>query len=298
MKMTKKLILAAVAVAAVIGLASCQKEVGKINWAGGATGSGDGTTTFKVKKQTNESDSTIRGFKQVGALDRAQGTCIVQQYDQSKTSSDGMVGFMTYLVKNDKVEKTAANYGTYNFLVVGVRNHNGTTQTYASYFCNIAEDDLDKSNFGAMEKVNGKEQERTKSSFDANETKPYEIPIVTFPYTLQNITFDKDGTLTVGIKFEQTDAGDVNIYWLKDLVPNTQAATTSGGTELYKKTAKATTLGRDSTSEKGKIAAYANIYAGKTLNARWDFYDISWKTLSTMNADEEEFLEGGDILFE
>ncbi len=298
MKMTKKLILAAVAVAAVIGLASCQKEVGKINWAGGATGSGDGTTTFKVKKQTNESDSTIRGFKQVGALDRAQGTCIVQQYDQTKTSSDGMVGFMTLLAKNDKVEKTAANYGTYNFLVVGVRSHNGTTQTYASYFCNIAEDDLDKSNFGAMEKVNGKNVERTRTNYDANETKPYEIVIEKFPKALAGVTFDNDGTLTVGIKFQQEDNGSVNIYWYKDLVANTQAATTSGGTELYSITAAATKIGRDSTSPSGKIAAYANIYSGKTLNARWDFYDISWKTVSTMNADEEDILEGGDILFE
>ncbi len=293
MKMTKKIIFTALALAAVMGLASCQKEVGKINWDGGVTGSGDGSTTFKVKKQENDSDVTIRGFKQVGTLDRATGTCIVKQFDQTNKTSDGMVGFMTYLVKNDKVEKTAANYGTYNFLVVGVRNHNGTTQTYASYFCNIAEDDLDKSNFGAME---GK-VERTKSSFDPKETKPYEIVIEKFPKALSGVTFDKDGTLTVGIKFEQTDDGSVNIYWYKDLVANDQAATTSGGTELYKKQALATTLGRDSTSEKGKIAAYANIYAGKKLNAQWSFYDISWKRVSSANADED-ILEGGDILFE
>lgn len=294
MKMTKKFIFAAIAVAAVIGFASCQKEIGEINWTGSALGEGDGTKTFTVKSQKNDTDYTIRGIKQAGVLDRAQGTCVVRQYDQTNSTSDGMVGFITYFVKNDKVEKTAANYGTYNFLVVGVRNHLGKTQTYASYFCNISEDDLQKSNFGAQD---SKGNDRTKSSFDPKATEPYEIVIEKFPKELSGVKFDADGTLTVGIKFEQTDDGSVNIYWYKDLTENTAASTTSGGTELYKTQALATKLGRDSTSEKGKIAAYANIYAGKTLNARWDFYDISWKRVSSANADED-ILEVGDILFE
>lgn len=292
MKMTKKLVFAALAVAAVIGFVSCQKEIGNINWTN--NGTMDGTKTFTVKKQTNDSESTIRGIKEVGILDRAQGTCVVRQYDQTASSSDGMVGFITYFVKNDKIEATAANYGTYNFLVVGVRNHLGKTQTYASYFCNISEDDLQKSNFGAQD---SKGNDRTKSTFDPTATEPYEIVIEKFPKELSGVKFDSDGILTVGIKFEQTDDGSVNIYWYKDLTENAEASQTSGGTELYKIQALATKLGRDSTSEKGKIAAYANIYAGKTLNARWDFYDISWKRVSSASA-ADDFIEVGDILFE
>ena len=141
MKMTKKFLFAAVALAAVIGFASCQQEIGDINWAS-ATGSGDGTTTFKVNQKNEEPlkhedgtpGNTIRGLKQVGALSRAQGTCVVRQYNQTKSSRDGMAGFVTYFTKNDKVPETAENYGTYNFLVVGVQNDSGKTYTYASYY--------------------------------------------------------------------------------------------------------------------------------------------------------------------
>ena len=294
MKMTKKLLITAVAVAAVLGLASCQKEIGAIDWQGSGVGSGDGTTTFKVK-QTNESKTnTIRGFKQVGALDRAAGTCIVKQFNQSSSSCDGMVGFATYFVQNKGEDKTAANYGTYNFLVVGVRNNQGVTQTYASYFCNIKEEELDSYNFGAAD-ANG--NDRTKNAFDATATEPYEIVIEKFPVKLTNVTFDKDGTLEVGIKFEQLSNGDINITWWKDLETNTAAAQTSGGTKIYESVAEAAKIGRDDKSEKGKICAYANIQPKATLNARWDFYDITWKKTSVLSADDD-FIEVGDVIFE
>ena len=295
MKMTKKLIFAAVAVAAVIGLASCQKEVGDIKW-DGKLASGDGTTTFKVNQKNESEDATIRGFKQVGALDRAQGTCVVRQFNQTSKTCDGMVGFATYFVQN-KTEPTAANYQSYNFLVVGVRNNKGVTQTYASYFCNIKEDDLDKYNFGASYKDSkGKLQDRTKDTFDATATEPYEIVIEKFPKVLTGVTFDSDKTLTVGIKFEQLTNGDIDITWWKDLEENTQAAQTSGGTKLYGTTAAAAKIGRDANSAKGKICAYANIQPGATLNARWDFYDISWSKIAAYA--DEDFIEVGDVIFE
>ena len=290
MKMTKKLIFAAVAVAAIVGFASCQKEIGDIDWDKGVLGSGDGNTTFTVH-QTNEKESTIRGFKQVGLLDRAQGTCVVSQYNQTMQSCDGMVGFATYFVKN----KTA---DTYNFLVVGVRNNAGTTQTYASYFCNISEDDLDEYNFGAADKLdNGTYKDRVREKFDASVTEPYEVVIEKFPKKLDT-TFDKNGTLTVGIKFKQLENGDISIAWLKDLKTNTQAATTSGGEELYSRTAEAAKIGRTASSEKGKICSYANIQPKATLNARWDFYDISWKKSAAFADEDDHFISVGDVIFE
>ena len=149
--------------------------------------------------------------------------------------------------------------------------------------------------------ANDKKVNAVKAAFDENETKPYEIEIVKYPKELSGVTFDKDGTLTVGIKFVQKDNGDVDISWWKDLEENTQAAQTSNGTELLTVTAESAKTGRTALSEKGKICAYANIYAQQTLNARWDFYDISWKResiLSTLNAEDDDFIEAGDILFE
>lgn len=286
MKMTKKLFFAAIAVAAVIGFASCQKEIGEIDWKGGVVGSGDGNTTFTVK-QTNEADGTIRGMKQIGILNRAQGTCVLRQFDQTKTSCDGMVGFACCFTKNK--DATKANNGTYNFLVVGVRNNKGTTETYASFFYNIAEDKLSTENFGV-----GKNQ---KQSYSAALTEPYEVEIEHFPKTLSGITFDKDGTLTVAVKLVEANDGSVTITWLKDVEENHQAATITGGTVLYTVEAKATKTGRDSTSAKGKICAYANIYSGKSLNAKWDIYDVSWSQETVFSADDD-FIEVGDILFE
>ena len=311
MKMTKKSIFAALAVAAVIGFASCQQEIGDINWKS-AAGSGDGTTTFKVNQKNDQPEyldeaktkpgNTIRGIKQVGALDRAKGTCVVRQYDQTNASRDGMVGFITYFTKNDQVAETAENYGTYNFLVVGVQNVSGVTWTYASYYCNIKKDALSTQNFGAYtQQANGALKNTVKPYFDEKETKPYEIEILTYPTVLSGVSFDKDKTLTVGIQFEQKDNGDVDITWWKNLKEDTQSATTSGGEKLASITANNKITGRTAASPKGKICAYANIYASKTLNARWDFYDISWKRgslISSLNAEDDDFIEAGDILFE
>lgn len=289
MKMTKKLIFAAVAVAAIVGFASCQKEIGDIDWKGGVVGSGDGNTTFKVN-QTNDEDNTIRGMKQIGILDRAQGTCVVRQFNQGPSTSDGMVGFACCFTENK--DKSKDNYGTYNFLVVGVRSHMGTTQTYASFFYNIPESSLSTENFGVP--VNSAQ---VKTTYTPEDTKPYEIEIEKFPKSL-NVGYDKNGTLTVAINLAKGSSNDIKITWLKDVKENHQAATTSGGEELYTITAEATKIGTDIT-KKGKICSYANIYGGKTLNAQWDIYDISWSADNSFFADEiDDFIEVGDVIFE
>lgn len=290
MKMTKKFLIGAVLAAAVLSI-SCQKEIGDINWKGGVVGSGDGTTTFTVK-QTNDADGTIRGMKQVGVLDRAQGTCVVRQFNQSSKTSDGMVGFVCCFTKNKTpvgAEEKAENDGTYNFLVVGVRNHLGITETYASFFYNIAEKNLSTKNFGTKNVI--------KEAYDPAETKPYEVEILKFPKTLSGVTFDKNGTLTVAIKLSIENDKDVKITWLKDVTENEQAAQTSGGTLLLEVTASARRIGTDLVTKKGKICTYANIYEGKTLNARWDIYDVSWSTEEGLFADDD-FIDVGDIFFE
>lgn len=289
MKMTKKLIFAAVAVAAIVGFASCQKEIGDIDWKGGVVGSGDGNTTFTVN-QKNDEDYTIRGMKQVGLLDRAQGTCVVRQFDQGRDTSDGMVGFACCFTQNN--DKTKENNGTYNFLVVGVRNHLGTTQTYASFFYNIPESSLSTENFGVPLK-----SAQVKSSYTPNDTKPYEVELVKFPKTL-NVKYDEDGTLTVAINLTIGSSNDIKITWLKDVTENHQAAETSGGVELYSWTVDAQQIGTDAATKKGKICTYANIYGGKTLNAKWDIYDISWSKDASFFAEDDDFIEVGDVIFE
>ena len=288
MKMTKKLILAAIAVAAVIGLASCQKEIGEIDWKGGVVGSGNGNTTFTVK-QTNDAESTIRGFKQVGLLDRATATCVMRQKNQSVKTEDGVVGFACCFTQNKDPAKE--NYKTYNFLVVGVRNTFAKRDTYVSFFYNIAEDKLSTKNFGCS---------ATKTVCDPNCVTPYEIELMDWTDLSSSLKLDSDGTLAVGVKLTEGASGDVKIEWYKesDLDTNDAAATAKPTAKAFKEyTAQASVTGRDGVSTKGKICTYANIYAGKTLEASWDIYSISWSKDATFSADED-FIEVGDVIFE
>lgn len=290
MKMTKKIALAAMAVLS-LAFVGCNKEIGDINWSG-ALGSGDGTTTFKVK-QTNETDSTIRGMKRIGALNRAKGTCVVRQFDQSNKTCDGMVGFATCVIQNkgkdDEGEKLA-NYGTYNFIVVGVRNNKGTTETYASYYCNIAEDQMSTNNFGAGS--------NTKTTFDPDCTDAYEIELVKFPKVLSSVNINDADELVTAIQFVGYDDGSVEINWYKegDFEEKTASAICDFLADpVFTCTVDAAKVGRDADSEKGSLWTYANIYGGETLNARWDIYDVSWKQEAALSADEIGPTSFGDI---
>ena len=287
MKMSKKFIFAAVALSAVIGLASCQKEIGDINWKGGVVGSGDGTKTFTVK-QTNDAKGTIRGFKQVGLLDRATATCVLKQYDQSSKTEDGVVGFACCFTQNK--DATKENYKTYNFLVVGLRNSKAKRDTYVSFFYNIAEDKLSTQNFGCS---------ATKLKYDENCVTPYEIELMDWTNLSDYLKLDGEGTLAAAVRLTEGASGNVKIEWFKesDLELNTQASTATG-TAFYTYIVNGDDVGRDGLSTKGKICTYANIYAGKTLNARWDIYSISWSKDSALYAIDPDFIEVGDVIFE
>ena len=210
--MKKKILFGAVIAAALFGLVSCKPEVGDIKWDGGALGSGDGTPTYTVTKQTNEGKDTIRGMKRFDAIPRAKATCIIQLFNQSKTTRDGMMGFATY-VTEDKVKKTM------NFLVVGVTNNKGKTETYASYFCNVDPEKLSTKNFGVDEE---------RDAFDPSIETPYEVVIVRYPAYLNNVTLDEEGTLKLAIDFTGNSDGSVDIKWYT--APILKSGDKAGGT--------------------------------------------------------------------
>ena len=286
MKMTKKLILAAVAVAAVIGLASCKKEIGDLDWKD--KGTTDGTQTFTVT-QTNEEKTTIRGMKLANTLPRAKATCVVQQFDQNNKTCDGMVGFATFVTTNKAgLAEDAENYNTMNFLVVGVRNNCGKIQTYASYYCNIKPNALSTENFGVA-------KENIYTEYKGSVKKPFEVVIVDLPDNVngnpvENLNTDlDDGTLKVAIDFVGKNDGTIQISWYDDFTVNNQA-TQCRFNDAPIKTEIATNkhLGTVSTepTKNGNIYVYGNIYAGKTLNAKWDVYNVSWSQAAAY-ADEE-----------
>jgi len=290
--MKKSILLAATTLALILGLTGCPKEVGSINWKGGALGSGDGTKTYKVN-QTNEEDYVIRGMKPFGAIKRAGSTCIVQMFNQTSNNYDGVVGFMTYVTKD-----TLNN--TYNFLVVGVTNKKGKIRTYASYYCNISPENLNGDNFGVP-------KSSVKTQFDKTCTTPYEVVILDW-FDLEKASI-ADGTVRVAIDFEGKKDGTIAINWYSvPKMPDSgdQASATydfaKNGIAL-RDTVIATRdhLGtEDGNAKNGWIYAYANIYADKTLNGQWDLFNETMIQAAAYAYEEEPSIpfEVGDIIFE
>lgn len=291
MKMTKKILIGAAVVAMVLGLTGCPSEIGSIEWKS-AFGSGDGTKTYKVK-QKNEEDYVIRGMKPFGAIKRAGATCIVQMFDQKTTSYDGVVGFMTYVTKD-------AINNTYNFLVVGVTNKTNTLRTYASYYCNIDPDSLNKDNFGVSKSA-------VYDAFNSTIKTPYEVVILNWDDLGEaNI---KDGNVRVAIDFEGKQDGTVAINWYTvPTMPDRgdQASAThdfaNNGTKLRNTvTATRAHLGTEVNNTKnGWIYAYANIYAGKALNGQWDLYNETMIQSAAYADEDDGFIPVGvgDIFFQ
>lgn len=297
--MKKKILFGAVVAAMALSLVAC-KKIGDIQWSD--KGSGTGTKIVKVE-QKNENDHTIRGMKQLDLIPRHQATCVVQQFGQTNKTCDGMVGFVTYYSENKK-DASAPNYGTINFLVVGVRNNCGQTETYASYYCNIDKTKLSTQNFGCS---------KTLEKYDATVTDPYEVIIVDLPGTgnnpkegILNTKYDDDGTLKVAIEFMGKGDGSIEITWYDEWTETagSQAAAQIDFTNhkyLLMAKADAEQIGNEvdatTKAKKGTVWAYANIYADKTLKGQWNLYNVSMQAAT--NADEEgELIEVGDIFFD
>ena len=284
MKMTKKFLFGAAIAALVLGLASCNPEIGDIEWSGGELSTGSGSKQYNVNGQKNEADGTIRGMKRFDAIPRAGATCIVQIFDQNAKSSDGVAGFACFVSENND-NLTENGKKTMNFLVSGVRYSGNKAQTYVSYYCNVDPEKLSTKNFGVDAK---------RDTFSETVETPYEIIVVKdwFDFDSKKIKLD-NGTLTVAINFIGRDDGTIDIEWYsldKKLSSGDEAAASfdPAAHGLYLGGAQASTaqLGTQSGARKGYIYAYANIYSGKTLNAQWNLYNATWSQASAF-ADEE-----------
>ncbi len=284
MKMTKKFLIGAAIAALVLGLASCNPEIGDIEWSGGDLSTGSGSKEYKVKNQKNEAKGTIRGMKRFDAFKRAGATCVVQIFDQTGSSSAGVAGFASFVSENaDNLTENGKK--TMNFLVSSVRRNNGHIQTYVSYYCNVDPDKLSTQNFGVTD--------TTRTAFAANVKTPYEIVIADW-FDLNSTGVVVDGTLKVAIDFIGKDDGTIDVNWYsvtEKLKSGDEAAANfdpaAYGSRLHNTvTATTTHLGTQSGARKGHIYAYANIYAGKTLNAQWNLYNATWSQAEAF-ADEE-----------
>lgn len=277
MKMTKKILMGAVAFAAVMFM-GC-KEIGDIDWGKGT--SGDGTKTFKVK-QANDSgaventpeydEGIIRGAKQIDLVNRAGGTCVVKVFNQTNSTKDGVAGFICNYSENKDSSKD--NYGTCNFLVIGTQWNKGSARYYVSFYFNIDPNKLSANNFGA-----------TPLAYDADRMTPYEVVIKGWT-TVSGVTLTgkNNDEFEMAIKVTNETNGDIKVYLMKadsyhcedqsaQLILNDDAS--YADEPILVPAAK---VGRPTEkAPNGKLFVYANILPGQTLNARWDIYDVTFK---------------------
>ncbi len=271
MKMTKILVGALAAVALVAGLTGCnwsltsalQKSFGEDIFKYNDSTYDAGLGTWTVEQDNSEGTDVIRGVKLL-LTKHSDISGVVTIKNQDKNSWDGVCG----IAFDVNSTKDAEGNEIYNFIIAGVRNVKGTSQYYISYFGNVTEDDMSKSNFGAI-KDNKFVQYSSVAEAEADITAgtltgAYEVPLSTSDGSMKTLGIalsdgvlqvaidtkeDSDGSYTV--KFYDSsvyDADNHTVVWTK---ASPKATETISGTKINKTEAA-----------QAKCGVYANVYAG------------------------------------
>ncbi len=275
MKMTKILVGALAAVALVAGLTGCnwsltsalQKSFGEDIFTYNDSTYDAGLGTWTVNKDNSEGVDVIRGVKLL-LTKHSDISGIVTIKNQDKNSWDGVCG-ITFDVNSTK--DTEGNE-VYSFIIAGVRNYKGTSQYYVSYFGNVAESDMSRSNFGAVTKETEGTDEEVYIQYDtvaeakaANITGAYEVPLSNSKGHMKDlgISLSDDGVLQVAIDTKENEDGSYTVNFYDSSVYDADNHTVDWTKSALKKTE--TILGKTinkTTAEQAKCGVYANVYAG------------------------------------
>ena len=279
MKLTKKILLAAVAVAAVM-FAGCknwsltsamQKSFGADMFKYNDATYDAGLGTWTIDGEVNESEEEYeRGVKLL--LTKHSDIAGLVQIGTKKNSSldKGVLG-IAFDVTQNKSDKDAINYKTWNFGVIGLRNYNGVPQYYVSYFANVSDAQMSALNFGAATK---------KDKVSKEILTAYEVEIKGFtdlPKTLIN-----DDVLTVAVDIdEDADTGDylVKIYDQSAVDKNNSGIKADAkilngpGDKIL-----ASKIGKEGAAQ-AYVGVYANIYGGQTMDGSLEILDLTHQAL-------------------
>lgn len=299
MKMTKKIVLGALAAMALV-LSGCNggmlptvgEEEDSINGrlikgvtAKAYIGEKDGDG---VENKTDKADREMQFFatKHYGAF----AALTLKGEKKNTTAANGQLGYVfNYSENKDK---------TVNFITIGYRNHDGIVDSYVSQFYNISTDEFDAPNFGVSKdatKADGKTAKVKGTDFfeynmadvtaEVLETikeskKPTEImykdngAIFFKIANFDDVYTAADDELSIGVEViaEEEDGkkGSYTINYYKTLKNYKKVA---NSTPVKTVTVPATVTGYTKKTQT-KMGCYVNIYAGKTLNGFWRFSEI------------------------
>ena len=251
--------------------------------------------TWTIDGEVNESEEEYeRGVKLL--LTKHSDIAGLVQIGTKKNSSldKGVLG-IAFDVTQNKSDKDAINYKTWNFGVIGLRNYNGVPQYYVSYFANVSDAQMSALNFGAATPVYDAEGNITgyKKPFiqleEVSKEKLTAHEVVIKNFTNLPKTLIKDGVLTVAVDIdEDADTGDylVKIYDQSAVDKNNSGIKAdakilngSGDKILASK------IGKEGAAQ-AYVGVYANIYGGQTMDGSLEILDLTHQALPV-----EEYLD-------
>lgn len=304
MKATK--IIMGIAAAAVVALTGC-KGVGAglgdaaISYSPKVNAEINAEATATVNHKNESADQYARGLLQFANKKKGVTANLVIKDLDSNAANPGLIGFAFDMKKNSD--------GTWNFCTIGVQNKNGVARAYVYYYKNVAEADLSKADFG-----------RPKS--DQTQIKEFTvIPGVTrrADNTLQVVveiealkasdtdadgeeeTYSVDVTNAFAIRFYETPANG-DLAGFKGLSNKATAAKNAiHETAINKDSVWYVTREQIDYSKSAapleKMAFYANVYGGQTLNAEWQIADMKNNPNVMKSAEGEKTYGDFDIVF-
>ena len=271
MKMTKILVGALAAVALVAGLTGCnwsltsalQQSFGEDIFKYNDSTYDAGLGTWTVDKDNSGATDVIRGIKLL-LTKHSDISGIVTINNQDTTTCDGVCGIAF------DVNKTKNDEGTevWSFIVAGVRSYKGASQYYISYFGNVTDEDMPKSNFGAIKEdgtyVQYSSVAKAEVDIKSGEcTGAYEVPISHEKgyFKTLGITLS-DGVLKVAIDTKETEDGSYTVKFYDSSVYDADNHTVDWTKAEPKitETISGTTINKTA-AEQAKCGVYANVYA-------------------------------------
>jgi len=284
-----KILLGAVAGAAVLGLMSC----------GPIAGAGNRFTI----DQTNSESTTLRWYKDTatkhaGGLVKVtfkDGCDNVKANDSSKTYGTGMLGTMFGFEDSENLEKA------HDFYLLSISDKGNY---YLSKYWNIVDDALTEANFGVAKAnvVTGSDASSLATKIAAGT--PCELSMVvlasdtkvdmntdstaneTYIYLYERAVVDGSYEVAIlNLTDDEADSFKVSEYTEKEY--NKDTATYDAGTSisslgskvLFSKNIPTTVTGlkpltKESDVTQKKLAVYANVYGGNTLKGEWYYCNM------------------------
>ena len=290
MKLTKKILLAAVAVAAVM-FAGCknwsltsamQKSFGADMFKYNDATYDAGLGTWTIEGKTNETKDYMRGAKLL-MTKHSDMSGIVEINDGYNASDDrarGNVGLVFDVTKKNVEDAEGNNKELWYFCVIGIQsNGSSSARYYISYFANISDEDMSADNFGTNIK---------KTKFEPKCDTPYEIELQKWT-PLSSVTTNGNVSVVVDVKEVSAEVAElpgvkagsytVGFYKKDEVLSNNHTLNIAGKTPISGLAIiNADTIGKEGAAQ-AYVGVYGNIYAGDTMDGSLEILDLTHQAL-------------------